>query len=102
MTDRLEKLRALLAKNPADAFVLYAIGIELKKIPDFPGAIEHFEKTISADANYCYAYYQLGQTCELMEDEDGAKKAYGRGIEAARRCGDAKALGELQGALDIL
>jgi len=102
MSNRLDKLRQLLEKTPGDAFLLYGIGIELKKIPDFAGAVEYFEKTIAVDSKYCYAYYQLGQTHEDAGDPEKAGVAYTRGIAAARGAGDAKALGELQGALDLL
>jgi tetratricopeptide (TPR) repeat protein len=102
MSDRITKLRAMLAKTPADPFLLYAIGIELKKIPDLAGAVDQFEKTIAADPKYCYAYYQLGQTHEQAGDFDRARDAYTRGIAAAKVASDMKALGELQGALDVL
>ncbi len=102
MTDRLPKILTMLEKTPADAFLLYAAGIEYRKARDFPQAVAMFDRTIAADPKYCYAFYQKGQTLEDAGDSQQAAEAYRAGIAAARAAGDGKALGELQQALDII
>src|SRR5438552_1958473 len=99
MTDKLEKLQALLQKQPDDPFLLYAIAMEHKKLDQPAQAIEFLKRTISSDANYCYAYYQLGQVLESIGDAAGAVQAYNDGIAAAKRAGDAHAQSELESAL---
>ena len=99
---RMEQLHKLLDKTPADPFLTYGIALEHKKLGEATRAIEWLDKTIALDAKYCYAYYQKGQVLESTGDTEGARAAYLAGIGAANSAGDAHALGELQGALDML
>lgn len=102
MSERLEKLQAMLANSPNDPFLLYAAGMEYKKAGEYVRAVEYFRRTIAADAKYCYAYFQAGQTYELAEDTAAAKNAYKEGIAAAQMSGDAHAQSEIQTALDMM
>ena len=102
MPDKLPQLQAMLEKQPSDPFLLYAIAMEYKKANDFAKSLNFLDRTIAADPNYCYAYFQRGQVCEMAGDVDGAKRAYTDGIVAARRAGDGHAQGELEGALGML
>jgi tetratricopeptide (TPR) repeat protein len=99
---RMQQLHRLLEKTPSDPFLLYGIALEYKKSADFPHALEYLDKTIAADAGYCYAYFQRGQVYESMGNIDSAKKTYLDGIEAAGRKGDAHARSELEGALSMI
>jgi tetratricopeptide (TPR) repeat protein len=102
MSERMPKLMEMLEKQPGDAFVLYGVGLEHKKAGDFAQAIEFLDRTIAADAEYCYAYFQKGQVLEEMGKTDEAKGAYRDGIAAAAKKGDAHAKGELEGALMMI
>lgn len=102
MSDRLTKLLAMLEKTPADAFLLYAAGFELKKANEHTRAIEFLNRAIAADAQQHYAHYQKGQIYELMGNVPAARKAYAEGLSAAQEHGDAKAAGELESALAML
>jgi tetratricopeptide (TPR) repeat protein len=101
-SDKLTKLFAMLERQPTDAFLLYGIGMEYKKLDDYPRAIEFFNKTLAADPGYCYAYYQRAQTEELAGDPAAAKRSYEEGITAANDVGDGHAKSELQSARDML
>src|SRR3954469_16235979 len=98
MSERMQKLLGMLEKTPADPFVLYGVGLEHKKAGEFTAAIEYLDRTIAADAGYCYAYFQKGQVLKEMGKTDEAKVAYREGIAAAAKKGDAHAKGELEGA----
>jgi tetratricopeptide (TPR) repeat protein len=102
MADRLVQLLAMLEKEPNDPFLLYGIAMEYKKQNNLITALEYFSRTLSADAGYCYAYFQMGQVNESTGDIAAAKKAYNDGIIAARKKGDAHAESEISGALDML
>ena len=102
MSDRLEKLRLLLERDPNDPFVLYGIALEHKKLGDAKAAIEFLDKTIAADSGYCYAYYQKGQVLETIGESDAARETYQKGIAAAQLKGDAHAAGEIESALAML
>ncbi len=102
MSSRLPELERLLKSEPNDPFLRYGIAMEHKKAGRLDEALAWFARTLEADETYCYAYYQQGQIHESAGDGDAARGAYERGIEAARRCGDAHAAGEMQVALDAL
>jgi Tfp pilus assembly protein PilF len=96
------RLVAMLEKQPNDAFLLYSLGMEYKNAGDPARGLEWFDRTLRADPNYCYAYFQKGQAHESIGDADAAKRAYREGIEAAKRSGDEHARSELQGALEMI
>ncbi len=102
MSERLAQLEKMLAKEPHDTFLLYGIALERKKAGDPQGALEYLKRVITLDAEYCYAYHQIGLIHESLDDLDAARQAYGAGMEAARRKGDAHALGEIEAALMMI
>ena len=102
MLDKLQKLHAMLQKQPNDSFLLYGIALEHKKLNEPEKAIEFLDRTIATDPSYCYAYYQRGQILEMMGDVPGAVKAYNDGIDAAKRVADAHAQSELESALAMI
>jgi tetratricopeptide (TPR) repeat protein len=101
-SDKLQKLQQMLEMEPRDAFLLYGMGMEYKKLTDYARAIEHFDRVIEADPNYCYAYFQRGQAHELLGQSEAASASYRAGIEAAERARDAHAKEELTAALEML
>jgi tetratricopeptide (TPR) repeat protein len=102
MSERMQKLMGMLEKSPADAFVLYGVGLEYKKAGEFGKAIEFLDRAIGVDPGYCYAYYQKGQVYEEMGKAEEAKGVYREGIVAAGKKGDAHAKGELESALMMI
>ena len=101
-SDKLKKLFSMLERQPGDAFLLYGIGMEYKKLDDLPRAIEFFNKVLAVDPGYCYAYYQRAQVQEQAGDVPAARRSYDEGIAAADRVGDAHARSELEGARQML
>ena len=102
MTKRFEQIQKMLEATPTDAFLLYGAALELKKGGRFAESVAYLDRTIAADPNMSYAYYQKGQVLEETGDTDAAAAAYRAGLVAARRVGDAKAEGELSQALSIV
>ena len=101
-SQRMNKLRAMLEKQPDDAELLYCLAMEYKKVDDPAKAVECLDRVLRVDPGYCYAYYQKGHALEELGDADAAANVYREGIAAARRVGDAKAEGELSQALTIV
>ncbi|CAN5418007.1 hypothetical protein BH09PLA1_BH09PLA1_23830 [soil metagenome] len=100
--NKLDQLQTMLARQPGDAFLLYALGMEHKKLGALDPAIDFYSRTIEVDPNYCYAYYQRGQSFEQKGDAASAKQSYQAGIEAAIRAKDDHAKSELEAALQML
>lgn len=58
-TDRLEQLRALLAEEPGDPFIRYAIALEHKRAGRMELAANELEALLKEDPKYVACYYQL-------------------------------------------
>ena len=57
--ERLEQLRALLAEEPNDPFLRYAIALELKRAGRMEEAAADLERLIREDPKYIACFYQL-------------------------------------------
>ncbi len=94
-TSRLAQLRAMLAEEPGDQFLRYAIAMEKKRDGEMEAAAADLQSLLREDPKYIACYYQL--TLVLAD--------LGRTAEAAATCkagalqclvtGDAKARAEL-------
>lgn len=99
---RLEKLSKLLAADPNDAFVLYAMAQEYAGAGESAKAVEYFDRCIAADPKHAYAHYHKAKVLDDAGDRPGALAAINKGLDAAKAGGDAKAAGELGALLDEL
>lgn len=99
---RLEALKAMVARNPADSFSRYGLAMEYRNQGDAEAAVEEFRALIAADPAYAYAYFHGGQTLERLGRTEEARELYQQGIQAAVKKGDRHAESELRGALDLL
>src|SRR5688572_8364589 len=102
VSERLEKLTQLLAREPNDTFLIYGLALEHKKLGDDARATALLDRVIAIDPGYCYDYYQKGMAFESTGDSEAAKSAYRAGIDAAKKKGDAHAQGELEAALAMI
>lgn len=91
----LAQLERLLAAEPGDAFLLYAIAQEHAKVGAVAAAVEYYDRCLNADPGYCYAYYHKAKV--LLGAGRGAEAivTIDAGLLVAQRTGDGKALGEL-------
>lgn len=96
--ERIDKLKAFLAANPADPFLKHALALEYVKLGDEAGARQIFEDLLSHDPSYVGSYYHLGKLLERIGERQLAIDWYEKGMAAARAAGDRHAYGELQGA----
>ncbi len=99
---RLAQLQKILASEPGDAFTLYGIAQEYAKQGDVARAVEHYDRCIAADPDYCYAYYHKAKALADDGQEEQAITALKAGIGVAKRLNDGKALSELSALLDSL
>jgi Flp pilus assembly protein TadD len=101
-TNRLEVLKSLVARNPADAFARYGLAMELARSGKPEEAVEEFRQLLTANPNYAAAYFHGGQTLEKLGRVEEARALYEQGIALTARTGDGHARSELQAALDLL
>jgi predicted Zn-dependent protease len=102
MTDRISKLKALLEDEPDDPFLLYSLGHEYAKAGDAANALAFFDRTIAADADYCYAYYHKARVQQQSGDTAAARQTLETGLARALACKDQKAESEIRLYLDSL
>lgn len=75
-SDRIDQLRAMLADEPGDPFLRYAVALELKRSGDMEQAIRDLESLLADDPKHIPSYYQLA----LMLADTG------RTVDAVRTC----------------
>ncbi len=95
-TSRLAKLRAMLKEEPRDAFLHYAIALELKAGQDLPSALMQFQELLAIDPQNIPGHYQLALVLsELGRRTEAVAKAR-EGLRLANDQRDLKAAGELR------
>lgn len=98
----LEQLEKLLAADPTDPFVPYAIAQEHAKLGQLVTALDYFDRCLALDSSYCYAYFHKARTLQTLGDIAGAKAVLTQGVAAATKAQDSHALSEIRGFLDEL
>src|SRR6266496_3617049 len=99
---RLETLRRMVSENPGDSFLRYGLAMEYRNGGDLEAAVREFRELIGVNPDYSAAYFHGGQTLERLGRIEEARALYKTGVDVTRRKGDAHALAEMQGALDLL
>jgi len=99
---RKEQIQAMLAAQPNDTFLQYALALEIAKAGDIKTAIQHTTNLLKQTPDYLGAYYQLGQWHETLEDFDAAIITYEKGITIAKKQNNLKAKSELEQALWLI
>jgi len=102
MSERLEKLKSLVAANPKESFLRYGLAMEYRNAGDLETAVHEFREVIATNPDYVAAYFHGGQTLERLGELEQARTLYQDGIEASHRTGDAHARSELETALSLL
>ena len=96
---RREKLEAVLAQNPNDAFTLYGLALEYVNAGDFATAESYFRRLIAANPDYVPGYQMYAQNLVQQDRLEDAKNLLAQGIQAAMRAGNQHARTEMEGLL---
>ena len=95
-------LLEMLAKEPNDVFLNYALAMEHLATEAWKEGDLQFKKVLSINPNYLPCFYQLGQVNEKLGNNDIAISYYKKGVEQAKQQNNTKAMGELNEALWML
>lgn len=101
-TNRLAQLHAMLAEEPGDPFLRYAIALEKKRAGDMEDAATDLEALIAEDPKYIACYYQLALLRADLGRVKEAMEACKAGALQGLVAGDVKARAELQALLQSL
>lgn len=93
--DRLSMIRQMLEQEPNDAFMLYAAGLELRKLGETLEAMDIFYGIIANQPDYLPVYYQLSEMLLQMKRTDEAIRVAHEGIALAKQQNDQKTASEL-------
>ena len=101
---RMERIEAMLADDPDDAFLRYGLAMEHASLGDDTGCVAVLRDLIarSAASPYVPAYLQAGQALVRLDKIDEACAVLKDGIAVSGRVGTPDALharGEMQGLL---
>jgi predicted Zn-dependent protease len=99
MNKRLVMLEQLTATPAADAFAWYGLAMEYRKEERLDDAVLAFQTLRSKFPDYLAQYLMAGQTLMHADRPSEAIPWLERGIEIAQLQGNAKALSELNAAL---
>jgi tetratricopeptide (TPR) repeat protein len=97
---RIEAIKKIVEQQPNDPFPRYGLAMEYKNAGRADEAHASFAELERRHPEYVAQYLMHGNLLTSMHKLDEARGVYERGIAAARKKGDAHALGELQQALD--
>lgn len=82
---RIEKLRAMLEKNPDDPRAHFGLAAEYEKLELWDAAVEELQQYLAMTEDQGNAWGRLGKAL-LKAGRDGeARDAYARGVEQARK-----------------
>ncbi len=92
---RREKLESMLADDPSDSFLRYALAMELQKESEHDRSLELLDGLMADSPPHLPAFFMAGQQLAALEQIEKAKSVLGRGIEEAQRQGDEHAQAEM-------
>lgn len=95
---RLDQLLSMLADQPNDSFLRFAIAKEFEKLGQEDSAFQYYQKILETDPDYIGLYYHLGKWYEKQGRYEEALAIYQGGMEVAKHKNDQHALGELAAA----
>lgn len=95
MPTRREKIEAMLAEEPSDVFLRYSLALEWEKEGEHEASLAGLAELQADPVPYVPAYFMAGQQLARLGRMSEARNVLRRGVEEARRQGNAHAAGEM-------
>ncbi|GIW90609.1 MAG: hypothetical protein KatS3mg109_1041 [Pirellulaceae bacterium] len=92
---RRAKIEAMLANEPGDRFLRYALAMELQRDGEHERSLEELRRLMEETPPHVPAFFMAGQQLARLGRIEEARQALRDGIEEARRQGDFHAAGEM-------
>ena len=99
---RLPQLEKMLAAEPNDVFLNFALAMELAKACRNEDALAAFVRTTEVDPTYVPGWFQRGNLLINLGRRDEAKTVLAEGRRVAEANGDHHAAAEIGDALNLL
>jgi tetratricopeptide (TPR) repeat protein len=95
LATRREKIEAMLADDPQDAFLRYSLALELEKTAENERSLELLRGLTKDQPPYVPAFFMAAQQLARLGRVNEARSELRDGIEVARTVGDLHAAGEM-------
>jgi predicted Zn-dependent protease len=92
---RIEQIKALIADEPHDAMLRFALGNEHFQLAQYAEAIEALTAAIDIDPEYAFVYVQLAEAYEKSGQLEQARQTIEAGRGPAARNGDPNLMRQL-------
>lgn len=92
---RIRHIEEMLAEQPMDSFLLFALAKEYDALGKIKSALETYDQLLENDAEYLGTYYHLAELLYRMDLSDRAHSIATQGIKVAKKQGAQKDLAEL-------
>lgn len=99
---RREQIEKMLAADPDDLFLNFALAMEYAKERSVDEAVSQFDRVIELDPKHVPAYLQKARTLVDAGRADAARDTLIRGVAAANDAGDKHAATEMSDMLKML
>ena len=99
---RLEQIKQMLAADPQDTFLRYALAMELRSQENHVESLAEFEKCMATQPPHVPSFFMCGQLLAEMNQISRARAVLRDGIEHARNQKDLHASGEMSELLSSL
>ena len=99
---RREKFEAMLADEPKDQFLRYALAMEYQKEGEHDRSLEFLRSLMAEEPPHVPSFFMAGQQLVGLERPDDAREVLRVGIEQAREQGDSHAASEMSEYLTFL
>lgn len=102
MSQRREKIEAMLAEDPSDTFLRYSLALELRKEQRHDESLERLRQLTSDAPPYVPAFFMAAQQLVDLDRVAEARQYLRDGIQQARDQGDTHAAAEMSEYLAML
>lgn len=97
---RIENLRKLIEKNPADPRLRFGLALEYEKLQDWENVAAQLQQYLELANDEGNAWGRLGNALRNLGRDEEARNAYRQGIEQASRHGHPGMAAEFEEILD--
>jgi thioredoxin-like negative regulator of GroEL len=91
----IEQIQQLLAREPGDSFLNFALAMEYVKLQRTDEAVAQFDRVLALNPDYTTAYFQKARSQLAAQRPDAAADSLRAGIARAEALGDHHAAGEM-------
>jgi predicted Zn-dependent protease len=96
---RIDIFAEMVKQQPLDAMIWYGLASEYVKAERWDEASDALQTVVRINPDYTAAYQMLGTALLSQGQKEEARRAWGQGIEVARRTGAWKAQQHMEGLL---